>query len=136
MPDWIATAPFPASTREGERRVIDYALVDDELALLWMVNMGCIDMHAWASRADRPERPDWVMFDLDPAEGATFDDVIRVALLVREMLDVLALESVPKTSGSRGIHVLVPITRRHGYDEVREFAGIVAGALARAHPGS
>ena len=75
------------------------------------------------------------MFDLDPAEGATFDDVIRVALLVREMLDVLALESVPKTSGSRGIHVLVPIARRHGYDEVREFAGIVAGALARAHPG-
>ena len=82
MPDWIATAPFPASTRDGEKRVIDYALVDDELALLWMVNMGCIDMHAWASRADRPERPDWVMFDLDPAEGATFENVLEVALLV------------------------------------------------------
>jgi bifunctional non-homologous end joining protein LigD len=135
MPDWIETAAFPASTREGEKKVIDYALVDDELALLWMVNMGCIDMHTWASRADRPERPDWVMFDLDPSEGATFEDVIRVALLVRETLDVLGLESVPKTSGSRGIHVLVPIARRHGFDEVREFAGIVAGALARAHPG-
>jgi bifunctional non-homologous end joining protein LigD len=135
MPDWIGTAAFPASTREGEKKVIDYALVDDELALLWMVNMGCIDMHTWASRADRPERPDWVMFDLDPSEGATFEDVIRVALLVRETLDVLGLESVPKTSGSRGIHVLVPIARRHGFDEVREFAGIVAGALARAHPG-
>jgi bifunctional non-homologous end joining protein LigD len=116
-------------------RLVDFPLVNDELALLWMVNMGCIDMHAWASRVDRPERPDWVMFDLDPAEGATFEDVVQVALLVREMLDVLGLESVPKTSGSRGIHVLVPITRRHGYDEVREFAGIVAGALARAHPG-
>ena len=116
IPDWIETAPFPASTREGEKRVIDYALVDDELALLWMVNMGCIDMHAWASRADRPDRPDWVMFDLDPAEGATFENVIEVALLVREVLDVLGLESVPKTSGSRGIHVLVPITRRHGFD--------------------
>ena len=79
MPDWISTAPFPASTRDGEKRVIDYALVDDELALLWMVNMGCIDMHAWASRADRPERPDWVMFDLDPAEGATFENVLEVA---------------------------------------------------------
>ncbi len=135
IPDWIETAPFPASTREGEKRVIDYALVDDDLALLWMVNMGCIDMHAWASRADRPERPDWVMFDLDPSEGATFEDVIQVALLVRETLDVLGLESVPKTSGSRGIHVLVPIARRHGFDQVREFAGIVAGALARAHPG-
>ncbi len=135
IPDWIATAPFPASTREGEKRVIDYALVDDDLALLWMVNMGCIDMHTWASRVDRPEKPDWVMFDLDPSEDATFEDVIRVALLVRETLDVLGLESVPKTSGSRGIHVLVPIARRHGFGEVREFAGIVAGALARAHPG-
>ncbi len=135
IPDWIETAAFPASTREGEKKVIDYALVDDELALLWMVNMGCIDMHTWASRADRPERPDWVMFDLDPSEGATFEDVVEVALLVRETLDVLGLESVPKTSGSRGIHVLVPIARRHGFDEVREFAGIVAGALARAHPG-
>ena len=84
MPDWIATAPFPASTRAGEKRVVDYALVDDDLALLWMVNMGCIDMHAWASRVDRPERPDWVMFDLDPSEGATFEDVVRVALLVRD----------------------------------------------------
>ena len=135
IPDWIETAPFPASTREGEKRVIDYALVDDELALLWMVNMGCIDMHAWASRADKPERPDWVMFDLDPSEGAGFEEVIEVALLVRQALDVLELASVPKTSGSRGIHVLVPITRRHGFDEVREFAGIVAGALARANPG-
>ena len=135
MPDWIETAAFPASTREGEKKVIDYALVDDGLALLWMVNMGCIDMHAWASRVDRPQRPDWVMFDLDPSEGATFEDVIQVAVLVRDTLDVLALESVPKTSGSRGIHVLVPITRRHGFDEVREFAGIVAGGLARAHPG-
>ncbi len=135
IPDWIETAPFPASTRDGEKRVIDYALVDDELALLWMVNMGCIDMHAWASRVDKPERPDWVMFDLDPSEGAGFEEVIEVALLVRQALDVLELASVPKTSGSRGIHVLVPITRRHGFDEVREFAGIVAGALARAHPG-
>jgi bifunctional non-homologous end joining protein LigD len=135
MPDWIETAALPASTREGEKKVIDYALVDHDLALLWMVNMGCIDMHAWASRVDRPNRPDWVMFDLDPSEGATFEDVIRVAVLVRETLDVLELESVPKTSGSRGIHVLVPIARRHGFDEVREFAGIVAGALARAHPG-
>jgi bifunctional non-homologous end joining protein LigD len=135
MPEWIGTAAFPASTREGERRVIDYALVDDDLALLWMVNMGCVDMHAWASRVDRPERPDWVMFDLDPSEGSGFEDVIEVAQLVRQALDLLELESVVKTSGSRGIHVLVPITRRHGFDEVREFAGIVAGALARAHPG-
>jgi bifunctional non-homologous end joining protein LigD len=135
MPDWIERAPFPASTRDGEKRIIEYALVNDDLALMWMANMGCIDLHTWASRVDRPERPDWVMFDLDPSEGAGFEEVIEVALLVRQTLELLELESFPKTSGSRGIHVLVPVARRHSFDEVREFAGIVAGALARAHPG-
>ena len=70
MPEWIERAPFPASTREGEKKIIDYAVVNDDLALLWMANMGCIDLHTWASRVDKPERPDWVMFDLDPSEGA------------------------------------------------------------------
>jgi bifunctional non-homologous end joining protein LigD len=135
MPEWIKRVPFPASTREGEKKVIDYALVDDELALLWMVNMGCIDMHVWSSRRDRPEHPDWVMFDLDPAEGATFEDVVTVTNLVRETLELLELQGYAKTSGSRGIHVLVPIARRHTHAEAREFAAIVAGALARAHPG-
>jgi bifunctional non-homologous end joining protein LigD len=135
MPSWIRREPLPASTREGEKKIIDYALVDDELALLWMVNMGCIDMHVWSSRVDKPERPDWVMFDLDPSEGATFDDVVTVAKLVKETLDLLELEGYPKTSGSRGIHVLVPIARRHTFAQAREFAAVIAGALARAHPG-
>jgi bifunctional non-homologous end joining protein LigD len=135
MPEWIERAPFPASTRAGEKRLVEYAVVNDELALLWMANMGCIDLHTWASRVDRPERPDWVMFDLDPSEGSGFAEVIEVALLVKQTLDLLELASYPKTSGSRGIHVLVPIARRHSFEEVREFAGVVAGALARAHPG-
>jgi bifunctional non-homologous end joining protein LigD len=133
-PAWLKTARFPATTREGETREIDYPLVDDELALLWVVNMGCIDMNAWSSRVDLPHRPDWVMFDLDPAEGAGFPEVIEVALLVKAALDLLGLESYPKTSGSRGIHVLVPIARRHTHEEARELASVVAGALARAHP--
>jgi bifunctional non-homologous end joining protein LigD len=135
MPEWIYRAPLPASTREGERKIIEYALVNDELALLWMANMGCIDLHTWASRVDRPERPEWVMFDLDPSEGSGFEEVIEVAGLVKRTLDLLELESYPKTSGSRGIHILVPIARRHTFEEVRDFAAIVAGALARAHPG-
>jgi bifunctional non-homologous end joining protein LigD len=135
MPSWIKRIPLPASTREGEQKIIEYALVDDELALLWMANLGCIDMHAWSSRVDRPEKPDWVMFDLDPAQGSTFADVVTVARLVKETLDLLELEGFPKTSGSRGMHVLVPIARRHTHAEAREFAAIVAGALARAHPG-
>jgi bifunctional non-homologous end joining protein LigD len=134
-PPWLRTAPFPATTREGETRTIEYALVEDDLALLWMVNMGCIDMHAWSSRADRPERPDWVLFDLDPSEGVGFAEAVEVALLVKQALELVGLTGFPKTSGSRGIHVLVPISRRHTFAQSHEFASVVAGALARAHPG-
>jgi bifunctional non-homologous end joining protein LigD len=135
MPDWIPRTSQPASTREGEKKIIDYAVVNDDLALMWMANMGCIDLHAWSSRIDKPDRPDWVMFDLDPSEGATFEDVLEVARLVKETLDLLELESCPKTSGSRGIHVLVPVARRHSFSQARDFASIVGNALARAHPG-
>jgi bifunctional non-homologous end joining protein LigD len=135
MPEWIPRTAQPASTREGDKKVIDYAVVDDELALLWMANMGCIDLHAWSSRIDKPDRPDWVMFDLDPSEGATFENVVEVARLVKDTLDLLELESFPKTSGSRGIHVLVPVARRHEFSEAREFAAIVGSALERTHPG-
>jgi bifunctional non-homologous end joining protein LigD len=134
-PPWLRTAPFPATSREGETRTIEYALVDDELALLWMVNMGCIDMHAWSSRADRPTRPDWVLFDLDPSEGAGFEETVEVAFLVRQALELAGLQGYPKTSGSRGIHVLVPVARRHTFAQAHEFASVVAGGLARAHPG-
>jgi bifunctional non-homologous end joining protein LigD len=135
MPEWITRTSQPASTREGEKKIIDYAVVNDDLALMWMANMGCIDLHAWSSRIDKPERPDWVMFDLDPSEGATFEDVVEVARLVKDTLDLLELESCPKTSGSRGIHVLVPVARRQSFSEAREFASIVGSALERAHPG-
>jgi bifunctional non-homologous end joining protein LigD len=135
MPEWIRRVPFPASTREGEKRTIEYAVVDDDLALLWMVNMGCIDMHAWTARADLPDRPDWVTFDLDPSPDAGFAETVEVALLVKEALDLAGLASFPKTTGSRGIHVLVPIARRHSHADAREFAGIVAGAIVRSHPG-
>ena len=135
MPEWIPRLPYPATSRDTrERRMIDYPVVNDELALLWMVNMGCIDLNTWASRIDSPHRPDWVLFDLDPSEGVGFRETVEVALLVKEALDALGLVSFPKTSGSRGMHVLVPIERRSSYDDVRRFAGIVAGAIARAHP--
>ena len=136
MPEWIPTFRAKASTRESPRRIreLDFALVNDELALLWMVNMGCIDMNTWYSRVDKPGRPDWVLFDLDPSPDVGFAETIQVALLVKETLDLLELRSFPKTSGSEGIHVLVPIERRHTFDETREFSEIVAGAIARAQP--
>jgi bifunctional non-homologous end joining protein LigD len=137
MPDWIARRPFEVTTRDSPRtrRRIQAPIVDDELALLWMVNMGCIDMNTWYSRVDKPDRPDWVLFDLDPSPDVGFPEVVQVALLVREVLDTLGLESCPKTSGADGMHVLVPITRRSTYADTREFVEIIARALASTHRG-
>jgi bifunctional non-homologous end joining protein LigD len=135
MPDWIPTRSYISTSRESrQKRMIAYPLVNDELALLWMANMGCIDMNCWYSRIDKPDRPDFVLFDLDPSPDVGFRETVRVALLVKEVLDALGLESHAKTSGSNGMHVLVPVSRRHTYADTREFAEIVAGALARAHP--
>jgi bifunctional non-homologous end joining protein LigD len=137
MPDWIPTVPVQVTTRDAPRktRTIRAPLVNDELALLWMVNMGCIDMNAWYSRVPKLERPDFVLFDLDPSEGVGFEAVVEVALLVKAALDELGLESFPKTSSLRGIHVLVPIERRGTYEGTRQFSEIVAGALAATNPG-
>ena len=137
IPDWIPTASIVVSTRDQPRqkRRIEAPLVNDELALLWMVNMGCIDLNTWYSRIDRPERSDWVLFDLDPSPDVGFPETIEVALLVKQALDVLELESFVKTSGSEGIHILVPIARRHTYADTRQFSAIIAGALARTHRG-
>jgi bifunctional non-homologous end joining protein LigD len=136
MPDWIPTFHANVTTRDSARtkRWIDFPLVNDELALLWMVNMGCIDMNAWYSRIDKPDRPDFVLFDLDPTPEVPWEQTIEVALILKELLDTLELESFPKTSGGKGFHVLVPLDRRSTYTEAREFAEIVAGAIARAHP--
>jgi bifunctional non-homologous end joining protein LigD len=137
IPDWIPTREFTVTTRDSprERRKIRAPLVNDELALLWMVNMGCIDMNTWYSRVDKPNRPDFVLFDLDPSDDVGFKETIQVALLVKQVLDALELESCVKTSGSDGIHVLVPIARRHTFDQTREFCEIVASTLARTHRG-
>ena len=137
MPDWIPTVAVQATTRETPRktRTIHAPLVNDELALLWMVNMGCIDLNTWYSRVDKPERPEFVLFDLDPSPDVGFAETIEVALLVKQALDTLELESFPKTSGADGIHVLVPIARRHTYEDTRQFAEIIARALAATHRG-
>jgi bifunctional non-homologous end joining protein LigD len=137
MPDWIPTRRFEVSTRESprQRRLIDAPLVNDELALLWMVNMACIDMNTWYSRVDKPDRPDWVLFDLDPSPDVGFPEVVEVAKLVKSVLDELGLEGYPKTSGADGMHVLVPIARRSTYAQARELGEIIARTLASTHRG-
>jgi len=136
MPEWIPTIRIQVTSRDTPRtkRWINAPLVNDELALLWMVNMGCIDMNAWYSRADKLDRPDFVLFDLDPSPDVGFEETIQVALHVKEALDALGLVSFAKTSSAEGMHVLVPVERRHTYDDTRRFSEIVAGAIARSYP--
>jgi len=126
MPDWIP---------RFHTDQFDAPVVNDEEALVWMVNMGCIDMNTWYSRVDRPERPDFVLFDLDPSPDVGFKETVQVALVVKQALDGLGLASFPKTSSAEGMHVLVPIERRYTYDDTRRFSEIVAGAIARTHRG-
>jgi bifunctional non-homologous end joining protein LigD len=137
MPEWIPRFRVQVSTRERppKKRWIEAPLVNDEDALLWVVNMGCIDMNAWYSRVDKPDRPDFVLFDLDPSPDVGFGEVVQVALLVKQALDALGLASFVKTSSAEGMHVLVPVERRYTYAQTREFCEIVAGALARTNRG-
>jgi bifunctional non-homologous end joining protein LigD len=137
MPEWIPTYRALVSTRESPRRKkwVNFPLVNDELALLWMVNMGCIDMNAWYSRVDKPDRPNFVLFDLDPSPDVGFKETVQVALLVKQALDAFGLVGFPKTSSAEGMHVLVPVERRYTYDDTRQFAEIVAGAIARTNRG-
>jgi bifunctional non-homologous end joining protein LigD len=131
MPDWIPRCPLPAKSRRGE--IVDYPLLNDELALVWMVDYGCIDLHLWFSRCDRPSRPDYVLFDLDPA-GVGMAEVVEAALLLRQALEALGLESFVRTSGGDGLHVQVPVARRCSYEQTRRFAEVVADALVRTRP--
>ena len=136
MPDWIPTRQFRTWPREGESRLVDFPLVNSRDAVLWMVQMHCIDMNAWYSRVDKPDRPDFVLFDLDPPEEPDgFSLAVRVAHLIRGALEQLDLRSYVKTSGADGIHVLVPITRRSGYDATYEFAELLSRKLEGEHEG-
>jgi bifunctional non-homologous end joining protein LigD len=123
-PDWIKSWTDP---REPENA---YVLANDMATLVWMANYTAIEIHPRLARADDPEKPDNVMIDLDPAEGATWDDVKEVAHVVKGVLDDLGIVGFPKTTGSRGIHVLVPIARRYAFEESRAFA-LRVGQLAR-----
>jgi bifunctional non-homologous end joining protein LigD len=131
LPEWIPLCPLPAKSRAGE--LVQYPLVNEELALVWMIDYGCIDLHLWYSRCDRPGRPDYVLFDLDPA-GVGFAAVIEAGRLLHDLLAAIGLDSFVRTSGGDGLHVQVPVLRRYTYAETREFATLVADALARARP--
>ncbi len=136
IPAWIPTRRFTTHPREGGAREVDFPLVNSPEALLWMVQMHCIDMNAWYSRVDKPDRPDYAVFDLDPPDDPDgFALAIEVAHLIRELLDEIGLPGYVKTSGADGIHVLAPIQRRATFDETYAFAEAASRLLEQRHPG-
>ncbi|MFE4775830.1 non-homologous end-joining DNA ligase [Streptomyces sp. NPDC056713] len=131
-PDWIDRVEVP---KEGGTVV--HTVCEDTATLVYLADQACITLHRWLSRTDRTDRigePDRLVFDLDPPDGGDFTSVRQAARLMGELLDELKLPAGLMTTGSRGLHVVVPLTRRHAFDEVRDFATDVASTLADAHP--
>ncbi|HEY8848698.1 MAG TPA: non-homologous end-joining DNA ligase [Thermoanaerobaculia bacterium] len=128
-PDWIDICAIPHNAG-----VVKFPIVQDLPSLLWLINLGCIDLNPWYARCDDWNRPDFLHFDLDPGPGATFDNVSQVALRVRDILDRLSMPTYAKTTGSKGIHVYIPIVRGPLQKEVWTFAKAIAIELETRHP--
>jgi len=128
-PEWIERAEM---SKEGG--TVTHTLCQDSATLVFLADQACLTVHRWLSRADHPDHPDRLVFDLDPSTGDDFPAVREAARLLGELLDELKLPSALMTTGSRGLHLVVPLDGRHDFDHVREFARDVADTLAAAHP--
>lgn len=131
QPDWMSTTPVESDSQGG---IIDFLLADSTEALSWFANMGCVEFHPFHSRIGRLDFPDYAIFDFDPSEGSAWDQVVAAAQLLRIALDQLGLVGYPKLSGSRGIHVYLPLEPVHSHERVRRFTGEVGRYLEAANP--
>jgi bifunctional non-homologous end joining protein LigD len=129
-PAWIATCAI----EHASGNVIDFPVVDDLAALLWVVNLGCIDLNQWYARCDDVDRPDYLHFDLDPVGEVPFAAVREAAVVVNDTLGALGMPTYVKTTGSRGLHVYVPIVRGPSQKQVWEVSKTIAVNVARRHP--
>lgn len=129
-PDWIEIC----SIEHSSGNTIDFPMIQDVPSLLWVINLGCIDLNQWYAQCDDVDRPDYLHFDLDPVPGANFEKVAEAALLIREALESLKIPCYAKTTGSKGIHVYVPIVRGPTQKQVWGFAKEFAHALAAQAP--
>ena len=129
-PAWIRTCAID----HGSDNVIDFPVIDDVPSLLWVINLGCIDLNQWYATCDDIDRPDYMHFDLDPGEGAPFAHVREAALIVRDALVSLRMRPLVKTSGSKGLHIYVPIVRGPVQKIAWTFAKALAVELASRHP--
>jgi bifunctional non-homologous end joining protein LigD len=128
-PEWIRTCRID----HDSGNVIDFPVIDDLPSLLWVINLGCIDLNQWYATCDDVDRPDYLHFDLDPG-SATWAQVLESARIVRDALTSLKMPSYPKTTGSKGIHVYIPIVRGPAQKDVWTFAKALAQELAGRHP--
>lgn len=128
-PEWIKTFPV----RHSEK-IVNYLVCDKTATLVWMANKGCIEVHAWLSTAAALECPDIAVLDLDPAEGSTFEDVINIALLARRALEEYKLKPLVKTSGSRGLHIFIPIIPFYPFPVVTRCMQHLAELIVEAYP--
>jgi bifunctional non-homologous end joining protein LigD len=129
-PEWIELCHIEHSSGN----VIDFPMIQDLASLLWVVNLGCIDLNQWYARCDDVDRPDYLHFDLDPVPGASFEKVTETALLLRQALESLKMPCLAKTTGSKGIHIYVPIERGPTQKQVWGFAKEFSHALAAQAP--
>jgi bifunctional non-homologous end joining protein LigD len=124
---WIATHDYKNTTQEGEKT---FLVCKDEATLMYMANLGCIEMHPWHSRVQNPDMPDWCVVDLDP-DTNPFEQVIEVALVVKKVLDAIGLPSYPKTSGSTGMHIYIPLGAKYSYEQSKQLAHLIVSLV---HP--
>lgn len=129
-PEWIEIC----SIDHGSENIIDFPMIQDLPALLWVINLGCIDLNQWYATCDDVDRPDYLHFDLDPVEGTPFEKVCETAIAVKQAMDALKITAYAKTTGSKGIHVYVPIVRGPTQKQVWTFAKEVANVLEAQFP--
>ena len=130
VPDWIRTERMWS---EQAQREIDYFVCDDEASLLYLINLGTIPLHVWASRTSNLEHPDWAVLDLDPKD-APFSDVVRVAQVAHRLCEEIGLPNFVKTSGSSGLHVLIPLGCQCNYEEARSLGELLARVISSELP--
>lgn len=129
-PDWAQT--FPYENGEGEKK--EYLVGTEVDSLLWMASLGCIEINPWFSRIQHPDNPDYCVIDLDPGKSTTFDQVIEAALEVKKVLDAIDVPSYPKTSGSTGIHIYIPLNAKYTYDQSQLFAKLIVSLVHQQIP--
>ncbi len=130
-PSWMKTAKVHS---ESNNKEIDYLLCNDKSSLLFIANLGCIEMNPWNSTIKKPDQPDYLVLDIDPSDNNSFDQVIEVAKVIGELLKGIGAKGFCKTSGASGIHIYIPCKAKYGYPEVRDFAHVLASMVQQQLP--